>query len=140
MSYNIFLDDIRYPVTTLHVNLPLVEWTIVRSYDEFVRTIKQRGLPKLITFDHDLASIHYPTSEDEMSLNHRIQYDSMKEKTGYHCALWLIDYCMDNGYWLPEFMVHSMNPAGKRNIIQVLDRFRDYQREQEKTGFVWKQI
>ena len=140
MSYNIFLDDVRRPSSTQHVELPLYEWTIVRSYDEFIRTINSRGLPGFITFDHDLAIEHYPKTLNEMDIQHKIDYTSMLNKTGYHCALWLIDYCMMKGLRLPRFMVHSMNPAGKQNIIQVLNEFKQYQDEQEKAGFIWKQI
>ena len=35
MSYNLFLDDMRYPKDVKWIELPLVEWTIVRNYKEF---------------------------------------------------------------------------------------------------------
>ncbi len=46
------------------------------------------------------------------------------EKTGYHCAKWLIDYCIDNKKELPhEIIVHSMNPYGSRNIKSLFDTY-----------------
>ena len=50
-----------------------------------------------------------------------------REKTGYDCAKWLVDYCMDNGLKLPEFEVHSMNPAGGENIRMYLENFKKHQ-------------
>lgn len=130
MSYALFLDDIRTPLSTKHVQLPLYDWVIVKSFKEFVKKISEKGLPYYITFDHDLGAEHYPKNHDEMSLNHKINYDNMKEKSGYHCAIWLTEYCMDKKLPLPKFQVHSMNPAGKQNIIQLLNRFKEIQEEQ----------
>lgn len=46
------------------------------------------------------------------------------EKTGYHCAKWLIDYCLDNNEELPKrVIVHSMNPYGSRNIKSLFDTY-----------------
>jgi hypothetical protein len=59
-----------------------------------------------------------------------IPYDSYKEKTGYHCAKWLVEYCLDKNLKLPDFQVHSMNPVGKANIQSYLDNFRRVQDEQ----------
>jgi len=50
--------------------------------------------------------------------------DTFKEKTGYHCAKWLIDYCMDNEKELPKkIIVHSMNPYGSKNIKSLFDTY-----------------
>ena len=50
-----------------------------------------------------------------------------KEKTGYECAKWLIDYCIENNLECPMYVCHSMNPVGRDNILGVLDNFRKYQ-------------
>ncbi len=127
MSYNLFLDDIRTPGSTasyspvadkdLYLKL---DWKIVRNYDEFVNLITLKGLPSLISFDHDLAEAHYDPSTWKENF-------SYLEKTGYDCAKWLITYCMDNNLKLPEFKVHSMNPVGKENIKQLLFNFKNQQ-------------
>ncbi|MDP9961886.1 cyclic-phosphate processing receiver domain-containing protein [Chryseobacterium lathyri] len=69
-----------------------------------------KGLPEMISFDHDLADIHYLKPDS----------DEYAEKTGYECAKWLIEYCMDHYLDLPKFYCHSMNPVGKENILSLL--------------------
>ena len=78
------------------------------------------GMPGFISFDHDLDGQQYKITMDEM-LGDIIYSDPLwKDKTGYHCALYLIEYCRNKGLPIPEFQVHSMNPTGRRNIIQLL--------------------
>lgn len=118
MSYYLFLDDLRYPHTTTHVEIPMHAYIIVRSYDEFCETITQKGLPKYITFDHDLSDVHY------YHTNGNIPYNEFEEKTGYDCAKWLINYCDEHKLPLPGYGCHSMNPVGKMNIISILDSYK----------------
>lgn len=128
MGYKLFLDDIREPIHCYeHMIRPIYkekDWVVVRSYDEFVEHITKNGLPDLISFDHDLGNDHYQHTSGE------IPYDTFEEKTGYHCAKWLVDYCQDNELTLPEFMIHSMNPVGGRNIISVLVNYLIHIKEQ----------
>jgi hypothetical protein len=42
------------------------------------------------------------------------------EKTGYDCAKWLVEYCVEHGLKFPEYVVHSMNPVGKENILSYV--------------------
>lgn len=127
--YHLFLDDERNPRDVTWVRLPLVIWTIVRSYDDFVHVITARGLPAFITFDHDLADIHYINFQK--FLKGKASYDELyansEEKTGFHCAKWLIEYCLDNNVKLPEFTVHSMNSIGRDNIEGLLNNFKKFQ-------------
>ncbi len=124
--YNLFLDDERMPknaftYTKNQLYLDL-DWVVVRNYDEFVSYIKENGMPDLISFDHDLADVHY-------SMNDRItedDYDIVEEKTGYHCAKWLINLCMDENLNLPNYMVHSMNNVGRRNIISIIENYKKH--------------
>jgi len=121
MSYNLFLDDFRRPVDAFdYMHLPiynLLEWKIVRNYYAFVSIIEGKGVPEIISFDHDLA--------DESYINQEFDYnDENQEKTGYHCAKWLIDYCLDNNKELPkQIIVHSMNPYGSMNIKSLFETF-----------------
>lgn len=138
--YNLFLDDIRGPsdvnyrtkfIQVIDFSLfRLKEWVIVRSYDAFVKTIKERGLPKLVSFDHDLADAHYTIHNDmwENMDDERVKEICESEKTGYHAAQWLVDYCLDNQLELPEFKVHSQNPVGAKNIHSLLINFKNHQR------------
>lgn len=75
----------------------------LRSYSEFVTYIIDSGLPDFISFDHDLGL----------------------EEIVYDCAKWLVNYCLDNNYRLPQFGVHSQNPVGKENILSLLNNFKN---------------
>jgi len=121
----LFLDDIRQPKDAInlvpsHFNKMYWEtdWYVVKDYKEFVKWISFHGLPDLVSFDHDLADIHYEVdfsdwefSSDQLGV----------EETGLDCAKWLVDYCVDNGFSLPKYIVHSANPAGRKNIQSYLD-------------------
>jgi len=121
MSYNLFLDDFRSLSDahsyTYYPPYATKDWVIVRSYDEFVKYIEEHGVPEMVSFDHDLADEHYNFQSD-------IQYDDYQEKTGFHCARWLIYYCLDNDKKLPPvIMIHSMNKVGAENIKSLFDTF-----------------
>ena len=113
--YNLFLDDERFPKNVTWIQLPLVNWIIVRDFKQFVNIIEKRGLPNTVSFDHDLAEDHYRTTIP------KIDY---KEKTGYECAKWLVEYCMERNLNFPNYTVHSMNPIGKQNIISLIDSYK----------------
>lgn len=125
MSYYLFLDDTRKPSDVNWVDLPLVEWTIVRDYKQFVDTIKSRGMPEFIAFDHDLADEHYgytgEIGRDDEYEEHRKKY---KEKTGYECALWVINYCVDNNLKMCPHVAHSVNPVGRSKINGAFESYK----------------
>lgn len=115
--YNLFLDDIRIPKDVTWVELPLVDWIIVKSYKEFVQIIEKDGIPTRVSYDHDLSEEHYPQGVGifigDPRANHiQLPYDTYKEKTGYHAARYLIEYCIDKNIPFPEYTIHSMNPVG----------------------------
>lgn len=99
----------------------LIHW--VKSYEEFVDWIKFNKLPDAICFDHDLGM--------EVALNARAKGMSkresrklkQKELTGFDCAKWLVDYCIDNSLPLPKYNIQSANPVGKENIDGLLKNF-----------------
>lgn len=114
----LFLDDIRIPKDAIGLvpsNLNQFywdnNWTVVRNYYEFCNYIQKFSLPDFISFDHDLADEHYGD----------IDNSEYKEKTGYECAKWLVDWCLENSLSLPNFVVHSANPIGKQNIESYLN-------------------
>ena len=59
MGYNLLLDDVRKPIDVWNITHNLVyvqkDWIVVRSNDEFVNTILSKGMPEIISFDHDLS-------------------------------------------------------------------------------------
>lgn len=119
----LFLDDLRIPKDAIGLVPDAMnqfywkdDWVIVRNFWEFCNYIQKFGLPDFISFDHDLADEHYVNSD-------HLDY---KEKTGYECAKWLVDFCFDNGRSLPDYMVHSANPTGKQNIISYLENAKKH--------------
>jgi len=106
-----------------YMHLPVYiqkEWIVVRNYHAFISLIEGKGIPEIISFDHDLADEHYDYQE-HLDGDY---YDIMTEKTGYHCAKWLIDYCIDNNRELPAtILIHSMNPAGSMNIKSLFQSY-----------------
>jgi len=122
----LFLDDIRVPYDVFKNTInPLYEknddWVIVRNYYEFINAIQKFGLPKFISFDHDLSYDHY-LEENQKS----IVYENLVEKTGYDSAKWLVEYCLENEHTLPQYYVHSANPEGKKNIELYLEIFKKH--------------
>ena len=121
--YLLYLDDIRNPHMT-YPHMKDEDWIVVKNYDEFVKLIEEKGLPEMVSFDHDLAQEHYPSGNPQ--LYHPagpLPYDKYKEKTGLDCAKWLVDYCLDRKLELPTWGVHSANPVGAANIAAYLESF-----------------
>lgn len=125
----LFLDDVRMPINAYNLvtEKPGLytsdDWDIVRNYKEFVNYITTNGLPDLISFDHDLSLEHIKYFFNNGG--HQNPPDPSDadfiEKTGYDCAKWLVNYVEDNNLKLPEYIVHSANPIGRKNIQTYLD-------------------
>ena len=93
MTYKMFIDDERFPVTD--------DWTIVRSSQQAIDCVLNHGFPQNISFDHDIGG----------------------DDTSMLFINWLIDYMLDCDLHFPEgftFDVHSQNPVGARNIRSIL--------------------
>ena len=119
MSYKLFLDDVREPKMVFKTTANH-DWITVRDYDGFVKTIEKKGLPFMVSFDHDLADVHYEKTGSD------IDYNGYREKTGYHAAQWLVTYCLDRNVDLPKWNVHSANPVGRENIESFLNSYEKY--------------
>jgi hypothetical protein len=109
----LWLDDVRNPhedgwLVFSPITPNKVVW--VKKYHEFVSWITENGLPDGICFDHDLSDIH-------------INKSTYKEMTGYDCAKWLVNYCIDNNKPLPLYNIQSANPVGKANIDAYLKHY-----------------
>lgn len=123
----LFLDDYRDPFDTkadwlfyspIGRNVDVV-W--VKSYQEFVDYITTNGLPDGICFDHDLVDEHYDPSMYDGTYNDL--YPHFTEKTGYDCAKFICEYCMDNNKDIPPYNIQSANPVGSENIDKLLKSF-----------------
>ena len=97
MSYNLFIDDERFPPDDGR------EWVIVRSSEEAIEYVRTRGIPDFISYDHDLGG-----------------YD-----TAMRFIRWMIDcYLEDTFDTFPvNYTIHSQNPIGALNIKDLLDGF-----------------
>jgi len=125
----LFLDDIRQPKDCIHYMnkrigalnpIYLEEWNVVRNYDEFVEAITNNyGKITHISFDHDLSDEHYDPMMYEGQTEYNELYNKFTEKTGYECAKWVKEFYKEKNKQLPVMFVHSMNPTGTQNIINV---------------------
>ena len=108
--YILWLDDERDPkvwvkdivskdILKQHLK---VEW--VKNYREFTTWIKKNGLPAVICFDHDLG----------------------EQQSGFDCAKYLVEYCLDNKALLPKWFIQSANPPGRANINGLLNGFKKH--------------
>ena len=98
---------------------------------QFVNWINENGLPKIISFDHDLAD-NYQLRK-ELDIKEWFDMVSGKEYTGMDCAHYLVNYCMDKKLELPKFVVHSQNPTGNENIHGLLTNFSRFQAKNKTT-------
>jgi hypothetical protein len=129
-KYNLFLDDIRDPSVCVHYKTKYMpenrreytmsDWIVARNYQEFSEIIKSKfasgEFPGLISFDHDLADVHYEAD----SFSESFEYH---EETGADCAKFVVQFCLDHDLNLPEFYIHSANPQGADRIY---NNMQDY--------------
>ena len=113
MSYVLFLDDERMPDKVDWVQFPRYETTyIIRTFEGFVKQVTTYGLPMFVCFDHDLADQHYV---------------AMLEETKYlEDNKYTYDYCSENGFKFPRYVVHSMNPVGKERIESYIENAKKH--------------
>lgn len=132
----IFLDDFRIPrncLNYMHTRIGdgLVklyadeDWNIVTNYEEF-KTEVMKHFQKIthISFDHDLAEEHYNPSMMVSDDDYDALYETFREPTGKECAEWLKNYYKKHNRQLPMILVHSMNPVGRQNILNVFLNFK----------------
>ncbi len=94
-QYKLYLDDERTPKGS--------NWVIVKSFNEFVSTILENGLPEEVSLDHDLG-------EDENGLL----------PTGLDCLKWLLT---DQNFDITgmKINIHSSNAAGAANMQSYIN-------------------
>lgn len=128
-TYNILLDDNRTPADvydyTKRMEYKSFNWIIVRNYQEFVDLFTNRfmnnELPKLVSFDHDLATEHYIIAAK--NLLNEFDENSVKIPTGWHALSWMLNTYTCNDIKLPHILFHSKNPAGVKNMQSLLDEY-----------------
>ncbi len=98
MKKLLWLDDFRNPADYVDGKYDIF-W--VKNYDEFCMFITENGLPDIICFDHDLG----------------------EEKSGYECAKFVVSYCQEHNFDIPEYNIQSNNPVGKDNIKSLMENW-----------------
>lgn len=118
----LFLDDNRDAPP--HLNRV---FDVVRSYDEFVEFIETYGVPELISFDHDLSPEHTAYFFENGGFKNPPDpvHQLFQTKTGYDCAVWLIEYCEVEGKKISKVLVHSHNPVGSKNILNLISQYQE---------------
>jgi hypothetical protein len=121
----LFLDDERQPkdvAIRLDNGIYMKEpWTVVKNFADFKNYLETNEIPELISFDHDLTYDHY-----RYAVMNYIPYSEFKDKTGYHCLLWLILFCHEKKVNLPKILIHTMNVEGKNNMMNLLDTYNSF--------------
>jgi len=142
MSYNLFLDDIRMPKDAwiyprrdnknviisgksleAMSGVPNDNWQIVRSYEQFVSIIEKRGIPDVVSFDHDLSEEYMDYYFSETCQTGIIEYENLKSNSGYHCAQFLCKICLNKNIKFPKYYIHSANQWGSKNIKNYIQNF-----------------
>lgn len=128
MKKRLFLDDFRRPLDAYNLvaaseakYYTLDEeknWAVVKNYGEFKAWLLLNGVPDFVSFDHDLADIHYEMPFEDWNEGSSEQLGV--EETGMDCAKFLVDLCVSEGVKFPKFNVHSQNPVGRRNIQEYI--------------------
>ncbi len=77
-------------------------YTVARTYEECVSLLKNNDVDT-ISLDHDLGT----------------------KKTGYDICLWLVE----NEVYPKYILIHSANPVGQKNMIQLLNRYMPMETE-----------
>ena len=130
MKKRIYLDDIRTPVSPNNEWVEgIQEWTVVRSYDEFVAKVTEIGLEniELISLDHDLGPSAMQEWHSNVYHNYQLNYDNITEKTGMDCTKWLVEQWLD-GQPVVDVVIHSANAVGSANMMGYINNYRHIHR------------
>ena len=107
-GYKLFIDDERFPPKDGG------NWVIARHWEDVMMMLRIHGMPKFISFDHDLGDVKHD---------------------GYDIAKFIVDLDIsgkqndDTDFQIPDnftFYVHSQNPIGKRNIEMYLQNYLNF--------------
>lgn len=126
----LFLDDVRVPQDCINYmykrigtldSIYLEEWTVVSNYYDFTHHILNY-YDKIthISFDHDLGEdVALAAIERGVSKRQARKKFKKNVKSGYDCALFVKKFYEERGLELPVLLVHSMNPVGTQNIVNL---------------------
>lgn len=111
-KYNriLFLDDERDPSDVIPSRIKdHVEIVHAKDYQDFCDKLEKYDMEfDIVFFDHDIADL---------------DRENDRELTGKDCAFSMLQYAYDNNIEVPDFFVHSGNPAGKERIEKTLKKY-----------------
>ena len=117
----IYLDDVRSPIDK--------SWLVARNYDSFVEFVNKVGLENIevISLDHDVGDTAKREWHNNVYKNYELNYDNIKEMTGYDAAKWLVSQWME-GKPVVDVYTHSANAIGSANIMGYINNYRHINR------------
>ncbi len=95
----LFLDDLRNPGDVYE---DMTGWVVARSSLEAMDLVRDRGIPGLISLDHDLGG----------------------DDTAMHFLKWLAYEHWTEEEPVPGYAVHSANPVGALNLDSFMDSWK----------------
>lgn len=101
--------------------IPNGSWDIVRSYQEFVDFIHEKGIPTVVSFDHDLTRECVDLYITDTMISGIIDYNNIPKRTGWHCAKYLKNHCEEINKPFPKYFIHSANEYGVENIKKLIE-------------------
>lgn len=93
MKVILYVDDLRMPTYWENKNYKIY---VARTYKDAINMLNTIKID-IIDLDHDLG----------------------EEKSGYD----VVKYIIENEIYVPEINIHTMNPVGRQNIIQLASRY-----------------
>ena len=139
MKTLLWLDDIRNPRESDWLDFsPIgreVDVVWVKSYDTFTKWIIENRMPDAICFDHDLGEDVAREKVSNGMSKRQARIQKRETKSGFDCTKWLIEYCMDNDFDLPEWNIQSANPVGAENIRCLLNNYQKHRNEKTNHNY-----
>lgn len=126
----LFLDDIRTPEEVFgYINAQIYkeEWWICRNYTQFIAFVRKANvLITHISFDHDLGEDEAKEKIAKGMSKRKARGEKKLAKSGYDCAKWLIEYCIEREMKLPAILIHTANPVGRKNLEFLFNNYKKH--------------
>lgn len=96
------------------------KWLIVRNYEQFKEAVFTNiGKIHAISFDHDLGKDEVEKLVESGLSKRKARAVKKQVKSGYDCAVYFKKLYDKFEQKYPLLFVHSMNPVGTQNIINL---------------------
>lgn len=124
------LDDMRTPEEVFgYTNAQIYkeEWEICRNYEQFKAFVRKANvLITHISFDHDLGEDEAKEKVAKGMSKRKARKEKKLVKSGYDCAKWLIEYCIEREMKLPAILIHTANPVGRENLEFLFNNYKKH--------------